>query len=172
MKDLRLRAALLIPLAAPLAGHADDTQRQLEVARRGAEVMPFNLKATTHVFTMNSDGGTQRVVAKNVNDKEQFDLVRGHLHDLRARFLRGDFSAPAPIHGTDMPGLAELRSAKRGQIAIEYKDVEGGAELAYHTTDPKLVEALHAWFDAQLHDHGADAMAGHMQHHDGATPKH
>jgi hypothetical protein len=172
MKNLRLNAALLILLAAPLTGHAGDTPRQLEVARRGAEVMPFSLKATTHVFTMNSDGGTQRVVARNLDDKEQVDLVRAHLHELQARFLRGDFSAPEHIHGRDMPGLAALRSARTGQIAIDYKDVEGGAELAYHTADPKLVEALHAWFDAQLHDHGTDAMAGHMQHHDGATPRH
>jgi len=28
-----------------------------------------------------------------------------------------------------MPGLAELKAAKPGQIAIAYKDVKGGAEL-------------------------------------------
>lgn len=35
-----------------------------------------------------------------------------------------------------------------------------GAELDYKTTDPKLVAALHKWFDAQLSDHGSDAMEG------------
>jgi hypothetical protein len=65
-----------------------------------------------------------------------------------------------------MPGLAELKSAKPGQVAIDYRDVDAGAELTYHATDAVLVAALHQWFDAQLSDHGADAMAGHMHHHD------
>jgi hypothetical protein len=165
MKNFRLQAALLVALAMPAVVHADDAQRQADVARRGAEVMPFSLKATTHVFTVTADGGTQRVVAKSLSDTKQVDLVRAHLHDLQARFLKGDFSGPSHIHGAEMPGLAELESAQAGQVAIEYKDVAGGAELTYRTADPKLVVALHAWFDAQLHDHGSDAMAGHAHHH-------
>jgi hypothetical protein len=171
MKKFRLHAALLVLLAAPFTVQADDAQRQAEVAKRGAEVMPFSLKATTHVFTATSDGGMQRVVAKSLTDTKQVDLVRMHLHALQAQFLKGDFSGPSQVHGVDMPGLAELRLSKVGQVAIDYKDVDGGAELTYRTTDPKLVEALHAWFDAQLHDHGADAVAGHMHHHDGEMPK-
>ena len=71
-----------------------------------------------------------------------------------------------------MPGLADLKAARPGQVTIEYRDVDAGAELRYRTSDAKLVAALHQWFDAQLSDHGADAMAGHMQHHDhGAMTK-
>jgi hypothetical protein len=171
MKKFRLPEALLVLMVAPVAVHADDARRQADVAARGADVMPFSLKATTHVFTATSDGGTQRVVAKSLTDTKQVDLVRGHLHELQAQFLKGDFSAPTHIHGADMPGLARLKAAKVGQVAIDYKDVDGGAQLTYRTADPKLVEALHAWFDAQLHDHGSDAMAGPMHHHDGEMPK-
>ena len=46
-----------------------------------------------------------------------------------------------------------------------------GAELTYRTADPKLVAALHKWFNAQLSDHGADAMAGHQHHDHGAMIK-
>jgi hypothetical protein len=151
-------------IALPLAVHAADTQRQAEVARLGADVMPFSLSATTHVFTKTADGGTQRVVAKNANDAKQVALVRTHLHAIRAEFLEGDFSGPSHIHGEDMPGLAQLKAAKPGQVAIAYKDVKGGAELRYRTSDAKLVSALHDWFEAQLSDHGADAMAGHHPH--------
>jgi hypothetical protein len=42
--------------------------------------------------------------------------------------------------------------------------VEAGAKLTYRTSDAKLVAALHRWFDAQLSDHGTDAMAGHSHH--------
>ena len=32
-----------------------------------------------------------------------------------------------------MPGLAELEAAKPGQIAIDYRDVDTGAQLSYRT---------------------------------------
>jgi hypothetical protein len=97
--------------------------------------------------------------------------VREHLRDLRSQFLKGDYSGPGHIHGADMPGLAELQAVKPGQVSIDYKDVTAGAELTYRTADSKLVAALHQWFDAQLSDHGADAMAGHMHHDHGAMMK-
>ena len=128
--------------------------------------MPFSLKATTHVFTKTPEGGIQRVVAKSAADEQQVKLVREHLRDIQTQFLNGDFSGPTHIHGAEMPGLADLKTAKPGQIAIDYKAVPAGAELTYRTSDPKLASALHRWFDAQLSDHGADAMAGHMHHHD------
>ncbi len=132
--------------------------------------MPFNLMATTHIFTKTAEGGAQRVVAKNAADAEQVTLVREHLHEIQQQFLQGDFSGPAHIHGQDMPGLDTLRSAKPGQMAIDYREVDGGAELTFRTSDPVLVGALHQWFDAQLFDHGPDAMEGHP-HHPGAMPQ-
>jgi hypothetical protein len=33
-----------------------------------------------------------------------------------------------------------------------------GAQVTYAATTPDLVSAVHAWFDAQLMDHGAHAM--------------
>ncbi len=160
-------ACLLITLMAAGPVQAADAQRQADVARLGADVMPFSLKATTHIFTQTPDGGTQRVVAKDVADAAQVKLVRAHLQDIRAQFLKGDFSGPSHIHGQEMPGLATLQAAKPGQIAIGYEDVPGGAELRYQSGDATLVNALHSWFEAQLSDHGADAMAGHHHHHHG-----
>ena len=68
--------------------------------------MPFSLKATTHVFTKTAEGGTQRVIAKSPADAQQVRLVREHLQDIQAEFLKGDFSGPSHIHGIEMPGLA------------------------------------------------------------------
>jgi len=167
MKFSLLHTVLAVLVGLPMATAAQDAQRQAEVAKRGADVMPFSLKATTHIFTKTADGGIQRVVAKSAADTEQIKLVREHLRDIRAQFRKGEFSGPTHIHGAEMPGLAELKAAKPGQIAIDYKDVDAGAELSYRTADARLVLALHRWFDAQLSDHGADAMAGHHhQDHD------
>lgn len=164
------RAALAVFVSVPLVVHAAaDAQRQAEVAKLGADVMPFNLQATTHVFTKTAEGGTQRVVVKSSADAQQVRLVREHLRDIQTQFLKGDFSGPTHIHGAETPGLADLKSAKPGQISIKYKDVGAGAELTYRTSDRKLVAALHQWFDAQLSDHGEDATAAHMHHHDPAA---
>lgn len=63
-----------------------------------------------------------------------------------------------------MPGLAELKNAKPGQVSIAYKDVKGGGQLTFKTEDLLLVAALQKWFDAQLSDHGKDAVEGHTRH--------
>ena len=69
-----------------------------------------------------------------------------------------------------MPGLAALKAARPGQIAIAYTDLKDGAELSYITANAALVSALHQWFDAQLADHGKDAMTGHAGHGDMKKP--
>lgn len=163
-----LHIAFAFLVGFPLAAVAQDAQRQTEVAKRGGDVMPFSLKATTHVFTKTAEGGIQRVVVKSPADAQQIKRVREHLRDIRTQFLKGDFSGPTHIHGAGMAGLAELEAARPGQVAIDYQDTDNGAELSYRTTDAKLVRALHRWFDAQVSDHGADATAGHP-HHDHST---
>ncbi|MCO4862057.1 aspartate carbamoyltransferase [Cupriavidus sp. WGlv3] len=139
---------------------ADVTARQKDVRQHGAEVMPFALAATTHIFTKTADGGNQQVVTKH-HDPKQVTLIRGHLSAIARQFAAGDFKAPEHIHGTDMPGLAALRAAQPGELKIHYRDLPDGGEIEYHADEPSLVAALHVWFDAQLSDHGHDAMAGH-----------
>ncbi|WP_028232795.1 hypothetical protein [Paraburkholderia mimosarum] len=175
------RTATLLFAAALAAGSlassvaADMTARQTEVAQRGADVMPFSLTATTHIFTKTTDGGVQQVVTKE-DDPQQAGLIRQHLAMVAQQFAAGDFKGPEQIHGKNMPGLAALRTAKPGELTITYRDLPNGGEIAYRTDQPRLVTALHQWFDAQLSDHGHDAMAGHgaeMRHHHatGTTPE-
>ena len=165
MNDFLAALALAAAAGLPLAAWAADPQRMDGVAKRGAQVMPFDLKATTHVFTRTPDGGVQSVVAKNPRDSAQVKLIRSHLKDIRAQFGRGDFSGPSHIHGDDMPGLRQLERAEPGQIRLDYADLPGGAKITYSANAPELVAGLHAWFDAQLSDHGPDAMAGHQHSH-------
>jgi len=161
--------ALLLALCAGFAAQGASAEpapaRQAEVAARGAQVMPFELAATSHVFTKNRNGGLQQVLVRNPKDKEQLRLVRSHLREIADRFQAGDFSAPAWIHGDAMPGLAQLRQARPGEIAVHYRELRDGARIRYATSNPALVQALHQWFDAQLSDHGADAREGHAHHH-------
>ncbi len=135
--------------------------------------MPFKLHETMHVFMKTATGGTQRVTAKNTADAVQTGLVRQHLREIQAQFSSGNFAGPAHVHGAEMPGLAALRAARPGEIRISYRDVDGGAELGYRTDSARLVESLHAWFDAQVSDHGPDAMEWHdVEHVRESTPHH
>lgn len=160
----RGRIVLTAVLALAATGEGCSTndsmaEQQADVADRGAQVMPFDLDATTHVFTKTDDGGVQVVTADDPADAVQVGLIREHLIDERANFARGDFDDPAQIHGHDMPGVAEL-AAGYADIVVSYAERPDGAQLTYTTDEPQLVDAIHAWFDRQLMDHGDDAEAG------------
>lgn len=170
MSLLRAVTAVGLALAFSLAVRAQDSNRQDEVAKRGADVMPFDHLATLHVFTKTDDGGTMRVIVRNPSDTAQIRMVRAHLQDIRGRFEKGDYSGPSHTHGNNMPGLAQLKSAKPSQISVSYQELADGAELHFRSTTVDLISALHVWIDAQLSDHGNDAMAAHQQHGE-AAPK-
>ena len=104
-------------------------------------------------------GGVQTATADDPTDKTQVRLIRQHLREERDNFARGNYDDPARIHGMNMPGVAQL-SAGYQRISVSYSDVAAGAELTYTTNDTDLVDAVHAWFDRQVMDHGAHAETG------------
>ena len=138
-------------------------ERLNEVTQRGMHVMPFDLKQTQHIFNKTETGGVQQVIVREAGNSKQIDLIRQHLTKISGEFSHGDFSNPEKIHGKDMPGLAVLRTAKSGQLQVQYKELPDGAEITYSAEDKALITAIHQWFDAQLADHGSDAMPG-MNH--------
>lgn len=150
----------VLTLAAAGCGGDDAlAQRQAEVAQRGAQVMPFDLDATTHIFDESDDGGVQTVVADDPTDMDQIELIRQHLREEQEKFTRGIFDDPMAIHGDDMDGVAELRQGY-ADITVDYVDRPNGARLIYRTNRAELVDAMHAWFDRQVMDHGSHAGAG------------
>ena len=151
-----LAVLTVVTLTACGGGSGSTTSRQDQVEARGAAVMPFDQRRTTHVFRATATGGVQRVVAKDAGDHEQITLARRHLRKEASRFRAGDFTDPMAIHGMRMPGLAALR---RGAVRVQvgYSVIPRGAQISYTTAEPGLVTALHDWFDAQLMDHGANA---------------
>jgi len=151
----RLAIVFAVMLAVPPLVQSE-TERQQGVAERGAQVMPFDLEQTVHVFEPLEDGGLQRVIVKEDADGEQVALVQEHLREEAERFQAGDFSDPARIHGADMPGLTAL-SAGAERLDVSYTALPAGGEIRYRARDPDLVAAIHRWFHAQVHDHGSHA---------------
>jgi hypothetical protein len=158
-------AVLLLAMAIYSASGTDieapSNKRQTDIAHRGANIMPFDLSRTTHVFDDESDGGLQTVTANDPADIAQTYLIRDHLADLANRMARGDFSDQAWLHGLDMPGLAELTTGHR-KLKITYQVLPNGASLRLASNDAAIVAAIHRYFLAQRTDHAAH---GKMHRH-------
>jgi len=162
---IRLLAPLLIflSLAIIAPGATADTPapapspRQAEVRERGKDVMPFSLDKTVHSFDKTANGGVQRVRVRG-EAPEQVAMIRAHLRQIASSFTARNFDKPAHIHGADMPGMAVMKAARPGELGVRYRELDDGAEIAYSGRTPQLVAAIHAWFDAQLDDHGRDAV--------------
>jgi len=154
-------AATALLLAGPV--HASEEAgkgRQEEILRRGAQVMPFSLARTVHVFAKTKSGGIQQVIVKDAADTGQIRLIRMHLREIAKEFAQGNFSDPVKIHGKDMPGLAELEKARPGELKIAYSEIAKGAQIKYSSANPDIIAAVHRWFDAQLADHAGYAVPG------------
>lgn len=130
--------------------------RQAYIHTRGTMVMPFDLSKTTHSFRQTAEGGIQQITVKDPRDKDQIALIQTHLKKEADLFAQGNFSDPSTLHGGNMPGLSVLEQSK-GKIQVAYTDLPDGAQLTYITDDPKIIDAVHMWFMAQLQDHGQDA---------------
>ena len=146
-------AAVAVALCSPV--YAADVPRESQVERNSERVMPFSMEATMHLFKPTPTGGVQTVMVHN-GDARQVLLVRSHVRKEAQAFARGDFTDPASIHGGAMPGLQAMHAGAR-RIAVQYSEVQNGAAITYATNDPSLVSALHAWFKAQVSDHGSHA---------------
>lgn len=155
---LWMRSLLALSLVVLSVGCSIQTihDRHSEVARRGAQVMPFDLDLTIHTFEQTNTGGVQTVTVKNPEDFEQIELIQTHLQMEQAKFSAGDFSDPEAIHGSSMPGLSELKGADQ-HLVVTYVDLPDGGQLTYIADTPEILDALHRWFEAQLSDHGDHA---------------
>jgi hypothetical protein len=153
LQDFSRAIALLLVLGCTVALAQT---KQEHVHHMGQSVMPFDLTRTTHIFRMTDSGGVERVIVKDATAKDQVALIQQHLQHEAEAFQRGDYSDPASLHGTDMPGLKDLQAGAT-HIKVSYSALPTGAEITFETTDLHLLTAIHRWFGAQLSEHGADA---------------
>jgi hypothetical protein len=110
-------------------------------------------------------GGVQHVIAKSKDNFELIKLIQAHLLNITEQFRKGDFSFTEQMHGSDMPGLIQLKTAKPYDIKFEYRVLENGGQIHFSSEYPQYVSALHEWVDAQALEHGNADILGHKQHH-------
>lgn len=150
-------ASIAVLLLCNCGGLVAQTQQE-HVHDMSHGVMPFAMAKTVHIFRMTESGGVQRVIVRDRGDTDQVTLIQQHLVEEAERFRRGDYSDPATLHGTDMPGLKELQLGAQ-RVNVSYSALPDGAQITFETVDAHLLTAIHRWFGAQSSEHGADAKA-------------
>lgn len=148
--------AAITALAGCAGMNHDHADHQAQVHDHGSMVMPFDLNKTLHSFVKTPTGGVESVVARTKTESRQAVLIRHHLQMLADDVAQGRFTDPAAIHGANMPGIKTL-SAHPDRFTVAYTNIPQGGRLTFTSADRGVVAALHAWFDAQLTDHGSDA---------------
>ena len=156
MKRNMYTSVLALVLAAfPFAVRADDAHQNM-VTEHGKQTMPFDQSQAMHMFLPSATGGVVEIVVHDMNPT-QIALVRAHLLQEAAKFVRGDYTDPAYIHGKAMPGLVQL-TLRSSSISVRYFETPSGAAITLDSSEQALISAIHEWLMAQQHDHNSDQM--------------
>ena len=149
-------AVVGVVLCIALTASSRAQTKQEQVHGMSHTVMPFEMSKTRHIFAMTDTGGVQRVIVRDMADKDQIDRIREHLAHEAQAFARGDFADPAHLHGAAMPGLADMQAAA-DKVHVTFAPLPDGAQISFESDDRHAVTSIHRWFGAQLSEHGADA---------------
>lgn len=164
---LRLALALITPLTlaaqagtgapAPASGHAahhpPSDSAFAATQRRGQQVMGVDQYTSTHVFESLPDGG-RIVLQRDAADPVGEATIRAHLRDIRARFMRGDFSLPGTVHDMEVPGT-QVMARRRRRIRYVMESLPRGGQVRIITKDPQALAAVHEFLAFQRMDHRA-----------------
>ena len=120
---------------------------------RGKTVMGVDQYASTHHFDALPDGGRIEL-QRDAPDSAGVARIRAHLREIAVAFKAGDFSQPATVHMSDVPG-AKVMAAKRRVISYETHDLPRGAELWIRTRDAEAIHAIHDFMAFQRMEHHA-----------------
>ena len=106
-----------------------------------------------HVFDDMPDGGRIEL-QRGEDDRAGVATIRSHLREIKSAFETGNFSTPAFVHMTEVPGTAVM-AKRRAHIRYAVRDLRRGAELRVRTTDPEALAAVHQFLAFQRGDHRA-----------------
>jgi hypothetical protein len=144
------------------AGEGEDAEFEALQAR-GASAMGVDQYIAVHQFDALEDGGRIEL-QHGEDDPEAIETIRAHLKEIQVAFSAGDFSIPAFVHNTPVPGT-DVMSLRREAITYTYQELPRGGELRIVTADPEVVEAIRAFMAFQRMDHRSGGMDhGGMDH--------
>lgn len=146
-------AALLFAVAMDCPMHAQhmNAQHAAEVDSRH-DTFGMAHDSSHHNFRLFKDGGAIELRANDPNDAAMIDVIRRHLRDVGASFVKGDFSTPMFVHGHAPDGVGEMKRLRR-RIEYRYEDVDAGGRIRITTTDARALTAIHDFMKFQITEH-------------------
>jgi hypothetical protein len=126
--------------------------------------MGVNQYTSTHRFDALPDGGRIEL-QRDVDDSAGVERIRRHLEHIADAFASGDFSTPAFVHLSKVPGT-EVMAASKDRIDYVYGELPRGAELRIVTTDTDALHAIHEFMAFQREHHRAAGANAAATHHD------
>lgn len=101
--------------------------------------------ATTRRITLTKSGGVLRIT---MDDPDQDGAeIASHLREVAAQYARGEFTGRERADSS----IALLQQLRR-KITYTAHAIDGGAELIISSEDPKAVDAIHRFLQAQMRD--------------------
>lgn len=150
MRIPTLAALALLAFASATAGAG---QNPASHDGRGAMVMGFDQNRTSHHFLLFTDGGAIDVSANDQSDAKNRDAIRSHLPHIAMMFGSGDFDAPMLVHNSaSVPGT-KVMAERKDRLRYEYVETPNGGRVNIVTTDPKALDAVHAFLKYQIDEH-------------------
>ena len=145
-----LAALALLVSASATAGAGQDHASQ---DGRGAMVMGFDQNRTSHHFLLFADGGAIDISANDPSDAKNRDAIRSHLPHIAMMFGSGNFDAPMLVHNSaSVPG-AKVMAERKDRLRYQYVETPNGGRVNIVTTDPKALDAVHAFLKYQIDEH-------------------
>jgi hypothetical protein len=161
MKKIALITFLLSFCFAAAQAQESETGKHATKNTSAHQLLPYEVDQALEGFAKTPNGGIMQIIAKSANDTKQMKQMQQYLRQTAEEYRKGDFSSTERFHGTDMPGLGQMKSAKTGEIKYEYKALPNGGQIQFSTEHPRLLNALHAWMDAQNQEHGSAGLPDH-----------
>ena len=119
--------------------------------RRGRTAMGVDQYSSVHHFDALKDGGRIEL-QRDRNDSVGTAAIRAHMREIARAFSSGDFSTPAMVHLTAVPGTDVMR-ARRSAITYQPIDLPRGAALRIRSADPVASAAIHRFLAFQRREH-------------------
>jgi hypothetical protein len=161
--------ALVIPIAAACAQSGPPPQGappQRDTAfeamqRRGQAAMGVDQETSIHLFDELPNGGRIEL-QRGVDDPAGVRAIRAHLRTIQSAFSSGDFSTPAFVHMSTVPG-ATVMAQRHDAIRYSYHDLPRGGELRITTNDQAALQAIYLFLGFQRNEHHAGGSMVHEQ---------
>ena len=122
------------------------------VDRRGAHVMGFDQRKTTHHFLLYEDGCAIDISVIDAADTENLSAIRAHLPHIATMFAAGNFDAPMLVHATKVPGTSDMAKMQE-RLNYRFVQTQKGGRVDITTTDPEALAAVHRFLRFQISDH-------------------